>query len=630
MASLIARLRERKLFQWTLAYLAGAWLIFQALEAIAEPWSIPDGLRRGIHIVLVAGFFVALVLAWYHGEQGRQRVSGPELVMIAALCAIAAGVLRFVGGAAGPAAAETNPLSVKRERPGVAVLPFANLSPAEEDAYFADGLHEDILNQLAKVSGLEVLARQSVLKYRDSELGIREIGRELSTDAVLEGSVRREGERLRVTAQLIDCRTEAHLWSEQYDEDLSVASVFSIQSHVARQVARAMHAVLSPEEAARIDEAGTQDLTAYAFFQKARSAATAEEGVRWAKLALEHDPDFAAAYALLADMYPWGMAIHGWELSWADSARRLAEKAIALAPEQGAGYLALGGAYDWSGRYRAAIQATREGLARAPNARDGAWRMGVIFQYMDHFPEAVEWFGRAIALYPADTLSRSWLVEVYLELGLRPHAERELAALAKLAPEETGWLRARVALLDGDTATALALASSDAQGSPTFLSVLSASWVAALAGDLHTSLELAERAQSLAGSGSGGGYFDVMATALGLALLKTGREEGGLQRLRSGMEHSRARIAEGFEWIAPRWNLARSAAALGDRAGALDYAREAFEAGFMMNPRYIELDPAFAGLRGDPEFEEILDRIRARQQEMARRVLEQERLAWPR
>jgi len=622
LASLIARLRERKLVQWMLAYLAGAWLIFQALEAIAGPWGIPDALRRGIHILLVAGFFLALVLAWYHGEKGRQRVSGPELVMIAALCAIAAGVLRFVGGAAGPAVAEANPLAVKRDRPGVAVLPFANLSPSPEDAYFADGLHEDILNQLAKVGSLDVLARQSVLKYRDSDLGIREIGRELSADAVLEGTVQREGDRLRVTAQLIDCASEAHLWSEQYDEDLSVTGVFSIQSNVARQVARAMHAILSPEEAARIDEVGTQDLTAYVLFQKARSAPSPEEGIRSLKLALEHDPGFAAAYALLADFYVLSLALHGWELSWADSARLLAEKAIALAPEQGAGYFALGGAYVMSGRMRAAIQATREGLARAPNHRDGVWRLARTFLIMDQLPEGVESARRAVALYPADTLSRSTLVQAYLDLGLRPHAERELAALAELAPEETGWLRPRIALLDGDTATALALARSEAQGSTMFIDVFDASWVAALAGDFQASLELAEQAEGLAGSGSGGVYIDELATTLGLALLKTGREEEGTQRLRSGMDHSRALIAAGFEWTASRWNLARSAAALGDRAGALEWASKALDAGFTTNPRYIELDPAFASLHGDPEFERILDQIHARQQEMARRVLE--------
>jgi hypothetical protein len=207
-------------------------------------------------------------------------------------------------------------------------------------------------------------------------------------------------------------------------------------------------------------------------------------------------------------------------------------------------------------------------------------------------------------------------------MGLGPHAERELGALAELAPGKTAWLQARLALLDGDTARALALTRSDARGSTTFAYVLGDSWMAALAGDPQTSLEFAERAQSLAGGGPGGVYYDELATTLGLALLKTGREEEGTQRLRSGMESSRARIAAGWDWVEPRWNLARSAAALGDRAGSLDYARQALDASFMMNPRYIELDPAFAGLRGDPEFTAILDQVRARQQEMARRVLE--------
>jgi serine/threonine-protein kinase len=168
MSSFLQRLRERKLFQWALAYLAGAWLVLQAMEVTAEPFGWPLALQRGITILLVVGFFVALVLAWYHGEKGRQRVSGPELLMIAALLAIAAVLLTIVRPKEEAATTSEPVLAVEGAKPAIAVLPFDNFSPNPDDAYFADGMHEEIITQLSRISGIKVISRTSVMQYREA------------------------------------------------------------------------------------------------------------------------------------------------------------------------------------------------------------------------------------------------------------------------------------------------------------------------------------------------------------------------------------------------------------------------------------------------------------------------------
>ena len=264
MDEIIQRLKERKLVQWALVYLPGAWLVLQVLDVTAEPWGLSDGFVRAVQAGLVFGFFVVLVLAWYHGEQGRQGVSAPELMMIGGLFAVGAVLLTVFGdpsvdssegvaeraaemipdGAPGPAL----------QRASVAVLPFLNNSPDQENAFFAAGIQEDILTQLSKIRGLTVLSRTSVMQYGNAaERNLRQIGRELGATAILEGSVRREANQIRVTAQLNDAATDESLWAESYDRDLE--DVFTVQSEIAQEVAAALEATLTPREVALISSA---------------------------------------------------------------------------------------------------------------------------------------------------------------------------------------------------------------------------------------------------------------------------------------------------------------------------------------------------------------------------------------
>ncbi|NJD19202.1 MAG: hypothetical protein FIA95_07980, partial [Gemmatimonadetes bacterium] len=206
--SLYTRLKERKLVQGAIAYLAGAWGVLEVLGFIGDQFAWPPLVMQVLVVSALFGFLIALVLTWFHGEKGRQRVSGPEVVLVAGIL-LAAGVTASVlRGRAQAEAAEAIASAVSPlpgdERPSVAVLPFDNLSSDPDDAFLAEGIHDEVLTELAKVGGLRVLSRTSVMGYRDTEENVREIGAELGAGFVLEGTFQRVQDRLRVTAQLND------------------------------------------------------------------------------------------------------------------------------------------------------------------------------------------------------------------------------------------------------------------------------------------------------------------------------------------------------------------------------------------------------------------------------------------
>jgi TolB-like protein len=315
--SLLQRLRERKLFQWALAYLAGAWVVFQGTEVLAEPWNLSQSIIRAIHVLLGIGFVLALVLAWYHGERGRQRASGPELLMIAALLAIAAILLAVLGPQEEVTTTSDVAVTPPHERPSasdggkpaIAVLPFDNFSPNPNDDYFADGMHEEIIRQLSRISGIKVISRTSVMQYREARPPARQVAAELGVGFLLEGSARKAEDRVRLTVQLIDARRDEHVWADDYDRDLTAAHLFEIQGDVARRVAVSLATRLSSEESRRIETKPTDNLAAYELYMLGRyhfntRLTMGRDGLERAAdfycRAIEADSGFALAYSGLA------------------------------------------------------------------------------------------------------------------------------------------------------------------------------------------------------------------------------------------------------------------------------------------------------------------------------------------
>jgi TolB-like protein/Flp pilus assembly protein TadD len=412
------RLKERKLAQWGIAYLSAAFVVFQAVEVLAEPWAIPASTARAIHVLLLVGLPIALVLGWYHGEKGRQRVSGPELIIIAALLFIAGGVLGML--APGPVmplqgsatAPSTAAWEARDERPSVAALPFVNMSTDPDDAYLADGLHEEVLIHLARVAGLRVVSRTSVMEYRDSHRSVREIAGELGVGSILEGSVRKVGDRIRVAVQLIDARTDEHLWAETYSRSHSLQDLLDVQAEIASRIAVALTSELTPTEAARLAARRTESLEAYQAFLRGRyylrlphyTAESRQRALAEFERAVRLDAGFALAWAELAEA-------HAQQLFyWTDAseerrqlAREAAGRAIAAGPSDAEVAVALGLYHLWADRDTERALAQIEAAAKdLPDSRDVHVARARVYEVQGRLEEARRAYLDAIRVSPRE------------------------------------------------------------------------------------------------------------------------------------------------------------------------------------------------------------------------------------
>src|SRR6266704_2466975 len=274
MSGFFEELRRRKVYRVAIAYVVVSWALAQGLAQVLPVFDISNSVIRVVIALLLIGFPVALVLAWVFDvtSQGIRATSTPttpgshrrrNLIMLIAIGAI-------VSAAAGffllPRA------SARKIDKSIAVLPFQNLSDEKENAYFADGMQDDILTNLSKISDLKVISRMSVMSYRgDGVRNAREIGKTLGVATLLEGSVRRSGNRVRVNVQLINASNDEHIWAEDYDRDLT--DVFAIQTDLAQKIASALQAKLSPNEKARLDHRPTQNPDAYLLYVQAHDYA---------------------------------------------------------------------------------------------------------------------------------------------------------------------------------------------------------------------------------------------------------------------------------------------------------------------------------------------------------------------
>src|SRR5213596_3264094 len=264
MSGFFEEVQRRKVYRVAAAYIIAAGFIIQIGSAVFPAWELPNWTLRLVVVLLLMGFPIALILAWAYDvtPQGIRITRGSHrrrnLLML-----IASGII--ISAAAGffllPRA------SARKIDKSIAVLPFENLSDEKGNAYFADGIQDDILTNLSKIGDLKVISRTSVMPYRGHTSNIREIAKTLGVSSVLEGSVRREGNRVRVNVQLINANNDEHLWANNYDRDLT--DVFAIQTDLAHEIADALQAKLSPSEKAQLERKPTQNPQAYLVFMQA-------------------------------------------------------------------------------------------------------------------------------------------------------------------------------------------------------------------------------------------------------------------------------------------------------------------------------------------------------------------------
>src|SRR5438093_3006118 len=338
-----AELKRRNVIRMAGLYLVGAWLVVQVAGTVLPMFGAPEWLPRTIVVLLAIGFVPAVIFSWVfeltpeglkrEEDVTRERSITPRTGrrmdrMIIVVLALALGYFafdRFVltprREAALVASAVPNESKSVISAKSIAVLPFENRSGDPDNAYFTDGVQDEILTDLAKIADLKVISRTSVMQYNTgAQRNLRKIGEELGVAHVVEGSVQRAANKIRVNAQLIDARNDAHLWAQTYDSDL--ADVFAIQSEIAKAIADQLQAKLSPNEKKAIEQPPTTDLAAFDIYSRAKSllltarfSATGLPDVRKAiellDEAVKRDPSFFDAYCQLAWAHEWFYSVDG-------------------------------------------------------------------------------------------------------------------------------------------------------------------------------------------------------------------------------------------------------------------------------------------------------------------------------
>lgn len=446
--TLFERLKERKVVQWALAYLAGAFVVFQLLDALSDPLGLSTHVQQAILAVVGIGFVVTLVLAWYHGEKGRQKASGAELLIIALLLLIS-GVLLYTFTGDGDPSASAAPGRVSgNDKPSIAVLPLDNFSPDAADAFFADGVHEEITSRLSQISALTVIARSSVESYRINRPAAQTIAAELGVDYLLEGSARIAGDLVRLTVQLIDGTTAEHVWAESFNRDYTVEDVIAVQVEIAEEVTALLRAAITPEESERIGQLPTSNPEAYEAYLRPIGdlfRGYGESDLRYAarmyQRAVELDPNFALAWAQLAVAHSqiWWFAYDRTETR-VNNAFAALDRALALAPEhpmvrRAAGYLA----YNLTGDYEKALAELQAALDLQPSLAEGHASVGYVLRRMGQFELAAENILKGHELDPLAPRLAVNLGETYMLMRAYSKAEEYLNRAAELLP---GFARA--------------------------------------------------------------------------------------------------------------------------------------------------------------------------------------------
>ena len=512
MRSFFSELKRRNVVKVGVAYLVVGWILIEAASVLMPTFGAPGWVFPIFALVVVLGFPLAAIFAWAFEitPQGLMRTHDVPVqhsitsqtsrrldFIIIGLLAIALTVsltLHFSGEEVGDDVAGS---SISRD--AIAVLPFANRSADTENAaFFADGIHDDLLTQLAKIGSLKVISRTSVLEYRDTQKNMKQIGNELGANKILEGGVQRAGDRVRINVQLIDTNTDEHLWADTYDRELSAANIFAIQSEIALAIASAMQATLSPEEHRVLDASPTDNLDAYDLYLRGRALRRnagrddLDRQLQFFRHAVVLDPEFALAHVALAsaliDLY-WFYSKDSGHLA---EAKIKLDRSMELRPGMAEAHVVLGdyfyhGFLDYDRalaeldialnkmpghaeahairafvqRRRGDIDESIPSLSRAieldPRNELYVWEQGGSYHWLQDYDSALKWYDRALEIDPtrADIGASRALVFLARDGDTAPLRE---ALSGSGLPDDPYWaeLRWKTALLDRDYASALA------------------------------------------------------------------------------------------------------------------------------------------------------------------------------
>ncbi len=674
--SLFSELKRRNVFRAAAFYAASAWLLVQIATQVFPFFHFAESVVRGIVVAACIGFPFAMLFSWLYEwtPQGLQlesqippnesitRHTGKKLdrwiMAILLLTVVLLLTDRFVFRPVDKSG-EIAAIPAK----SIAVLPFENLSAEKENAYFVEGIQDEILTRLAKISALKVISRTSTMRYASRPDNLREIAQQLGVAHILEGSVQRAGGSVRVNVQLIEAQHDSHLWAESYDRDIK--NIFSVESEVAQNVADALRAQLLPEETARVANVPTKNPEAHDLFLKAEyfsnqiysSSAkdpleTAQRAAGFYEDAVAADPNFALAYARLAYLKA---RVYWYNIDPSqqviDAGQRGADRALALQPELGEAHLAMGFVHYWRDRaYEAALaefDRARKSLpnnsnvlaaiayvhrrqgrmeealheveqAAALDPRDNQWprEIASTFVYMRRYAETKPLYDRALALVPEDFETQLNRVTAFQMSGDLDAAGKALAAIPPDADPEGSVSLARWQL-------ALALRQPDKA-----LAALehAPNWVLDIFPSTREPVALL-RAQALVQKGETGparaAFLEAQKELEGL--LANPRVEAGAQgclalvyawlgqkdaalaagrRATEDLPVSRD-VMIGGSYLA---QLAMAEAQVGDKESALNHIEQllAIPVGHVLSSASLRLDPGWDPIRKDPRFQALL------------------------
>jgi len=552
-------LKRRNVFRVGIAYAIVAWLLLQLSDILVPLLNLPESAQRFVLLLLVIGFFPALIFAWafemtpegikkekdVDRSQSIAALTGRKLDRtIIVILALALGYFAYDKFFAESttheelASAQTESTGPPAEQPepadkSIAVLPFTTRSTSEEDRFFSDGMHDDLLTQLAKIGSLKVISRTSMMEYRDTAKNLRQIGIELGVANILEGAVQRVGSQVRINMQLIDANTDEHLWAETYDRELSVDNLLAIQSEIARAITTQLQATLSPREQDEIERKLTGNLEAMAAYRNAKvlSHFFIEADLQRAEDEIHHalklDPQFAAAWAQLAYINMarfWGV---DRDDSYVAAAREAIDKGREISPgllelDIAEGYYHYWGYRNYTealavlepildaypnndeilkvlswvnrrhGNVDASIEYMKRSLVSAPRDRELIYSMGETYSAMRDFDNAQIYLDMLLGVDPGT--ARGYQLQAYLAAG-RDDDFKSSARLLNLASDlnylaDEAW-SSLVMAGEYDEALLAADAIEKGDGIPGLLS----GWTMLASGEAEAAVPMLEKAK---------------------------------------------------------------------------------------------------------------------------------------
>jgi len=433
-------LKRRKVVRVITVYAAAAFVILELVDIITEPFGLPDWTLKLVVVLLSIGLIVSIILSWIYDihpeggiiktepahkfkEEDLPKSSNTWKIASYISFVVIVGLIILNILTSGNRANEITNLEKS-----IAVLPFTNMSSDKEQDYFCYGITEDILNDLAHIEGIHVVSRTSSFAFKDKNLDIREIGKKLGVGKIVEGSVRKAGNQLRITAQLINVEDGFHLWSERYDRDLK--DVFAIQNEIAQNIVQALEIKLSKEQKHELVKVKTENVKAYDLYIQGRiyyrqlHHTTTEYAIDLFSRAIQIDTNYALAYAGLADSYSLFYMYFDRNEDNLRQALAASKKALELDPELAEGHCSRGIVLTQIQQYKEAEKEFEIAIQLNPRLFNAYYQGGRTYKVQGKNEQALRLFEQAAHVRPEDYESAIFVATAYDDLGMKTEMKK--------------------------------------------------------------------------------------------------------------------------------------------------------------------------------------------------------------